>query len=42
VQRFVRASLKGWQAAIDDQAGAVDTMMKRVEPGSTTADHRAH
>src|SRR3984893_8427895 len=24
VQRFVRASLKGWQSAIDDQAGAVD------------------
>ena len=39
VQRFVRASLKGWQAAIDDQAGAVDTVMKRV-PGSTTADHQ--
>jgi NitT/TauT family transport system substrate-binding protein len=40
VQRFVRASLKGWQAAIDDQAGAVDTVMKHVEPGSTTAEHQ--
>ena len=40
VQRFVRASLKGWQTAIDDQAGAVSTVMKYVEPGSTTADHQ--
>jgi NitT/TauT family transport system substrate-binding protein len=40
VQRFVRASLKGWQSAIDDQAGAVDTVMRYVEPGSTTADHQ--
>src|SRR3982074_1162558 len=40
VQRFVRASIKGWQSAIDDQAGAVDTVMKHVEPGSTTADHQ--
>jgi len=41
VQRFVRASMKGWQSAIDDQAGAVDTVMKYAEPGSTTADHQA-
>jgi len=40
VQRFVRASLKGWQSAIDDQAGAVEIVMKHVEPGSTTADHQ--
>jgi NitT/TauT family transport system substrate-binding protein len=40
VQRFVRASVKGWQSAIDDQAGAVDSVMKYVEPGSTTADHQ--
>jgi ABC-type transport system involved in cytochrome bd biosynthesis fused ATPase/permease subunit len=40
VQRFVRASLKGWQSAIDDQAGAVDAVMKYVEPGSTTVDHQ--
>src|SRR6267378_5956693 len=40
VQRFVRASLKGWQSAIDDQAGAVDTVMRYVEPGSTTLEHQ--
>src|ERR1700694_961370 len=40
VQRFVRASMKGWQSAIDDQAGAVDIVMKYVEPGSTTAEHQ--
>jgi NitT/TauT family transport system substrate-binding protein len=36
----VRASLKGWQDAVTDQAGAVTTIMKYVEPGSTTADHQ--
>jgi len=40
VQRFVRASMKGWQTAIDDQAGAVTIIMKYVEPGSTTVDHQ--
>jgi len=30
VQRFVRASLKGWQSAIDDQKFAVDTVMTRL------------
>jgi NitT/TauT family transport system substrate-binding protein len=40
VQRFVRASLKGWQSSIDDQAGAVDAVMKYVESGSTTVDHQ--
>ena len=40
VQRFVRASMKGWQDAINDQAGAVGIVMKHVEPGSTTADHQ--
>lgn len=38
--RFVRASLKGWQAAIDDQKGAVDIIMKYAERGSTTAEHQ--
>jgi NitT/TauT family transport system substrate-binding protein len=41
VQRFVRASMKGWQDAVNDQSGAVDIVMKYVEPGSTTADHQA-
>jgi NitT/TauT family transport system substrate-binding protein len=40
VQRFVRASIRGWQAAIADQQDAVNTVMKYVEPGSTTADHQ--
>ena len=40
VQRFVRASLKGWHDAITDQAAAVDIIMKHVEPGSTTQDHQ--
>ena len=38
--RFVRASLKGWQAAIDDQKGAVAIIMKHAEKGSTTAEHQ--
>lgn len=40
VQRFVRASMKGWQDSITDQAGAVNIVMKHVEPGSTTQDHQ--
>jgi NitT/TauT family transport system substrate-binding protein len=40
VQRFVRASLKGWQTAVDDQKFAVDSVMKYAEKGSTTADHQ--
>jgi NitT/TauT family transport system substrate-binding protein len=40
VQRFVRASIRGWQDAVDDQQNAVDTVMKYVEPGSTTVDHQ--
>jgi NitT/TauT family transport system substrate-binding protein len=40
VRRFVRASIKGWQAAIDDQQFAVNAVMKYAEPGSTTADHQ--
>ena len=38
--RFVRASIKGWQSAIDDQKGAVDVIMKHVERGSTTVEHQ--
>src|SRR5437870_10413882 len=40
VQRFVRASMKGWQASVADQQDAVNTVMRDVEPGSTTADHQ--
>jgi NitT/TauT family transport system substrate-binding protein len=40
VQRFVRASVKGWKAALEDQKFAVDTIMKYAEKGSTTADHQ--
>ncbi len=40
VQRFVRASMKGWQASVADQQDAVNTVMRYVEPGSTTADHQ--
>jgi len=40
VQRFVRASIKGWQGAADDQKLAVDAVMKYAEKGSTTADHQ--
>jgi NitT/TauT family transport system substrate-binding protein len=40
VQRVVRASLKGWLDALNDQAGAVNIVMKYVEPGSTTVDHQ--
>jgi NitT/TauT family transport system substrate-binding protein len=38
--RFVRASIKGWQAAVEDQKFAVDTIMKYAERGSTTAEHQ--
>jgi NitT/TauT family transport system substrate-binding protein len=40
VQRFVRASVKGWQNAIDDQAFAVQTIMKYAEKGSTNPEHQ--
>jgi NitT/TauT family transport system substrate-binding protein len=40
VQRFVRASMRGWQDAIANQSDAVDIVMKYVEPGSTTVDHQ--
>jgi NitT/TauT family transport system substrate-binding protein len=40
VQRFVRASIKGWQTAIDDQPYAVTAVMKYAEQGSTTPEHQ--
>ena len=39
-QRFVRASLRGWQSAVEDQPGAVDMVMKHAERGSTTPEHQ--
>jgi NitT/TauT family transport system substrate-binding protein len=41
VKRFVRASIRGWQDAVVNQADAVNIIMKYVEPGSTTADHQS-
>ncbi len=38
--KFVRASLKGWQDAINDPEGAVDIVMKQAESGSTTKEHQ--
>ncbi|MRH41734.1 myristoyl transferase [Aquibacillus halophilus] len=38
--KFVRASLKGWQAAIDDPEAAVDSVMAEAEEGSTSRDHQ--
>ena len=40
VRRFVRASIRGWQDAVANQADAVNIVMKYVEPGSTTVDHQ--
>jgi len=40
VQRFVRASMRGWQDAVANQPDAVNIVMKYVEPGSTTVDHQ--
>lgn len=38
--KFLRASLKGWKQAIDDPEGAVDSVMKDAEEGSTSRDHQ--
>lgn len=40
VTRFVRASIKGWQTAVEDQKFAVDSIMKVAEKGSTTVEHQ--
>jgi NitT/TauT family transport system substrate-binding protein len=40
VQRFVRASVRGWRDAVANQSDAVGIVMKYVEPGSTTQDHQ--
>lgn len=38
--KFVRASIKGWQDAIDNPEAAVDAVMKQAEKGSTTREHQ--
>lgn len=38
--KFVRASIKGWQDAIDDPEAAVDAVMKEAEEGSTSREHQ--
>lgn len=38
--KFVRASIKGWQEAINDPEAAVDIIMAQSEEGSTTRDHQ--
>lgn len=38
--KAVRATLKGWNYAIDNQAEAVDIVMKNVTAGSTTKEHQ--
>ncbi|MDL4839045.1 ABC transporter substrate-binding protein [Aquibacillus rhizosphaerae] len=38
--KFVRASLKGWEAAIEDPETAVDSVMSEAEEGSTSRDHQ--
>ncbi|UOQ84467.1 ABC transporter substrate-binding protein [Gracilibacillus salinarum] len=38
--KFVRGSLKGWEAAIEDPETAVDSVMAEAEADSTTRDHQ--
>ena len=38
--KFVRASIKGWQDAINDPEGAVDIIMAESEEGSSTREHQ--
>ncbi|MFB6468792.1 ABC transporter substrate-binding protein [Cytobacillus sp. Hz8] len=38
--KFVRASIKGWQDAINDPEAAVDAVMKKAEAGSTSKEHQ--
>ena len=37
---FIRASIKGWQDAINDPEAAVDAVMKEAEEGSTSREHQ--
>ncbi|MGK9252058.1 ABC transporter substrate-binding protein [Paenibacillus humicus] len=38
--KFLRASLKGWKDAVEDQEGAVDIVMKSADAASTSRDHQ--
>lgn len=38
--KFIRASIKGWQDAIDHPEAAVDAVMKETEKGSTSREHQ--
>lgn len=38
--KFLRASIKGWQDAIEDPEGAVDIIMAEAEEGSSTREHQ--
>lgn len=38
--KFVKASIKGWQYAIEHPEEAVDIIMEQVEEGSTTKEHQ--
>ncbi|MEQ2528238.1 myristoyl transferase [Robertmurraya yapensis] len=38
--KFIRASIKGWQKAIEDPEAAVDAVMKEAEEGSSTREHQ--
>lgn len=38
--KFIRASIKGWQKAIEDPEAAVDAVMKESEEGSSTREHQ--
>lgn len=40
--KFVRASLKGWNDAVNDPEYAVDMVMKAVAEGSTTREHQVN
>ncbi|OGX61792.1 MAG: myristoyl transferase [Paenibacillus sp. RIFOXYA1_FULL_44_5] len=39
--KAVRATLKGWQYAIEHQDETIDIIMKQVKSGSTTREHQA-
>lgn len=38
--KFMKASIKGWQEAIDNPEAAVEAVMKQAEEGSTSKEHQ--